>query len=631
MEDDSHANPEFYSAYRLENLPLLPRGVATRQFSSHNRAGRNQDNDAFLYTDEHGDSVIFDAAGPGCVRSMWSTNIPEQQVLRFYFDDETAPRYEIPARQFYAGMHPAFPAPLNSYEKVGYYGDLPLAGNSFTPIPFARSLRISVRGERCFHHILYDQYPYGTAVQTFNEQEDRSVLLAAFSGGAPAFDPSGLEEVVIAYPDIAPGEELILLDRAEEAGVIRRVVIEADGSEELINQVFLQMRWDDSRPLHVNCPIGHFFATPLRADTVHALPVQAQKDETGRVILTSWFPMPYWQSAWMQLTNRSGHRLGPVKVTLHIDRMAYPRERSGYFCAHYREGQTDYARDWLFFSGPGTGWFVGVVQTMLGEHYCEGDEHFSLDRACSPQINGTGSEDYYLACFWPNRHFSMPFAGCVGDAFQEGGGWFQGAYRHPGRYYRFHLEAPIPFYSHADLRIQHGGESHIRSRYSSLAFLYLSPAPVHRQTDFLKVGNAYSEAMHAYHAGRSSQPVFLEARCEGDQLHFRQRDSGRTHAGGDICFTAAVDPANQGVRLRRRLDQAVGRQRAQVFVDGEYAGTWYHADQNPHLRWFDADFDIHPMFTRGKETIQIRLALGENEDSRFTDFHYEIYSVIPQQ
>ena len=90
------------------------------------------------------------------------------------------------------------------------------------------------------------------------------------------------------------------------------------------------------------------------------------------------------------------------------------------------------------------------------------------------QIHGTGSADYF-ACFWPNRDFSLPFAGCVGNAFKEGGGYFRGAYRYPGRYYRFHLDAPIPFYSHAHLRIQHGGESHIRSQYSSLAFLYVSP------------------------------------------------------------------------------------------------------------------------------------------------------------
>ena len=608
----------------LTNLPLLPRRVSVRQFSSHNKAGMNLDHDGFLYSDDQGDSVIFDAAGPGCVRSMWSTNIPEDQALLFYFDDEPTPRYHILARQFYAGEHPAFPGPLNSYQKVGYYGDLPFAGNSFTPIPFAKSLKIAVRGERCFHHILYEQYPYGVPVETFHGQEDHLDLITAFTSGGQAFCPSELENVVTHCPNVEPGAEITLLDQVG-GGTVRRIVIEADGSDAFIGSVMLQIRWDDSRLLQVHCPIGHFFATPLKADTVRALPVQAQKLEDGRVVLTSWFPMPYWKSAQIRLVNQSGCRLGPLRAEVGIENTIYPQEQAGYFCTHYREGLTEYGRDWLFFSGPGTGWFIGVVQTMLGGHYCEGDEHFTLDHACSPQINGTGSEDYYLACFWPNRHFSLPFSGSVGDVFQEGGGWFGGAYRYPGRYYRFHLEAPVPFYSHADLRIQHGAESNIRSRYSSLAFLYLSPTPAQHRTDFLKVSNAHSEAMHQYTSDCPGECITLESSCEGDQLYFFHSDSGRMHSQGEIAFTLSIDPDNKGVRIRRRLDQAIGRQRAKVFIDDHYAGIWYHADENPYLRWFDSDFDIHPDLTRGKECIRVRLVLGES--GKFTAFHYEAYSI----
>lgn len=488
-------------------------------------------------------------------------------------------------------------------------------------------MKIAVRGDRCFHHILYEQYPYGTPISTFTGQEDCQLLVDAFisAGQGPALPQ--LEQYVTSQAHIAPGEEIVCLDQAV-GGTIRRIVIEADGSDEFIKGVMLQIRWDDARLIQVNCPVGHFFATPLQAEDVCSLPVRSQKLENGRILLTSWFPMPYWKSAHVKLVNRSGQNLGPVRVELGIDKTLYPQERSGYFCTHYREGKTDYGRDWLFYSGPGTGWFVGVVQTMLGEHYCEGDEHFSLDHACSPQINGTGSEDYYLVCFWPNRHITRPFYGCVSDAFVEGGGWFQGAYRYPGRYYRFHLEAPIPFYLHADLRIQHGRESNIHSQYSSLAYLYQSPRPAHHKTDFLKVGNAQSEEMHQYNEDRPSTLIELEERCEGDELHFYQRDRGRLHTGGEISFTLAIDPKNEGVRIRRRLDQAVGRQRADVYIDGEFAGTWYHADQNPYLRWFDSDFDVHPRHTRGKPMIQVRLDLSSAATGQFTDFSYEAYSVL---
>lgn len=83
------------------------------------------------------------------------------------------------------------------------------------------------------------------------------------------------------------------------------------------------------------------------------------------------------------------------------------------------------------------------------------------------------------------------------------------------------------------------------------------------------------------------------------------------------------------MRIRRRLDQAIGRQHAEVYVDGEYAGTWYHADSNPHLRWFDSDFDIHPKFTHGKRNLNMKL-LPKVDDVRgkFTDFNYKIYCLI---
>ena len=93
----------------LDQLPLLPRHVSVHQFSSHNKQGINGDAGWFLYKDEHGDSVVFDAMGPGCLRSFWQTWIQKDQILKFYFDDEPQPRYTIPALDLYRGKHRCFP------------------------------------------------------------------------------------------------------------------------------------------------------------------------------------------------------------------------------------------------------------------------------------------------------------------------------------------------------------------------------------------------------------------------------------------------------------------------------------------------------------------------------------------
>jgi hypothetical protein len=88
----------------------------------------------------------------------------------------------------------------------------------------------------------------------------------------------------------------------------------------------------------------------------------------------------------------------------------------------------------------------------------------------------------------------------------------------------------------------------------------------------------------------------------------------------------AIDPANKGVQLRRRLDQGSPRQTADVYVDGSYAGRWYHGLVNEHLHWFDSDIDIHPKHSRGKEALKLRLVVDATGGrGAFTDFNCHVY------
>ena len=83
------------------------------------------------------------------------------------------------------------------------------------------------------------------------------------------------------------------------------------------------------------------------------------------------------------------------------------------------------------------------------------------------------------------------------------------------------------------------------------------------------------------------------------------------------------------MRLRRRIDQKIPRQKANVYIDEKYAGCWYSGYENEHLRWFDLDFDIHSDYTAGKNSMDVRLEIESNERSiAFTDFKYEIYCFL---
>lgn len=609
----------------LRDLCEVPAGRTVHQFSSHNREGRNGDDGWCLYHDETGRAVIFDAVGPGCVRSVWATDVRDDSVLHFLFDGEAEPRYSIPQRAFFEGKHELFPPPLASYDLRGYYGDRPYAGNCFVPIPFAKALRIAVSGELHFYHVIWESYPHGTRVETFTGKEDRSFVLDAFARVMPE-DVLGFPRAGSTLDALRPREDAPFLSE-EGPGCLRELVVEGPATETFVRDVWIRLVFDGHERADVHAPLGYFFGSAVRPNEMRSLPLDVDLLEEERVRLTCRFPMPFATRAEVHLLNRSAEEVGPVEVRAARGPLDVAPESIATFTTLFREGWTTYGRDWLLQETPGTGWYVGTVQTMLGEHYCEGDEHFALDGAISPQLNGTGTEDYYLGCFWPNREYDSPFACCVGDVLEEAGD-FTGSYERRACYSRYHLEAPIPFYSHLDAFIQHGGFDTIRSSYGSLSFCYLRQRPVLFETDLVDVGNEASEAQHEYAATAGVPTGWIVARGEGRDHLVEHRGRGRVHEeeGAEITFTVAIDPENRGVRLRRRLDQGSPRQTAEVWLDGELVGTWYHADHNATLRWFDSDFDLHPCYTSGKSTLAVELVVRrEGGRGAFTDYEYRVF------
>lgn len=609
----------------LDRLPLLPRNVSVHQISSHNKKGINGDAGWFLYKDEHGDAVVFDAAGPGCLRSFWETCINAEQILKFYFDGESKPRFVLPAIELFQGKHPLFPTPLVSYDKLGYYGEDPRAGNCFLPIPFAKSLKISVQGNVAFHHFIYERYPHGTPAVTFTGNEDRTYLLQAFTQQGEELQPPVKADTIRAAADLNPGDRLDIFN-VEKPGTVVCVAIEGDATEAFLQGTEIEMQWDESSRPNVLTPVGMFFGIGSQVADVRALPIRVEKLPGGRVRLTSRFRMPFWRKGRIALINRSDKPAGQTTAEVMLAPQRYTEKETGYFHALYRDGRTDMGRDWLFCDAAGTGWFVGAVQTMQGSHYCEGNERFTLDGAGAPQISGTGTEDYYLACLWPTPVFNRPFVGCTSDIVESVLGSTSFKFKpYPACYYRFHLDAPIPFYLSLDARIQHGGRSDVVSRYRSLGYYYLRRRPRLRLTDFIDVANPANEQAHDYRASNSQLTGELESAYEGGDDETLVRDAGRSHTGGEIKFSIAVDPRNDGVRLRRRLDQSSPRQAAEVFVDGHPAGTWYHSDHNEFLRWFDSEFDLPASLTRGKSTLNIRLEAKRGDGyGNYTDFRYEV-------
>jgi hypothetical protein len=606
----------------IYNLPVLPRRMLVKENSSHNRGGVNNDSGNFQYVDENGESVLFDAYGPGCVCSIFTTNIINDTAIKLYFDGAEEPAYSMPIREFFSGKHPDFPSPMVSCEVLGFnIGEDSLAGNCLLPIPFDKSLKITVVGDTdIFYHILWEQYPHGEGPDAKGIERRVSASRALWNHPYEWKCDGDTREVCL---EIAPGEKAAAYE-CEGSACIRSFAVEGGCVESLLRDVFVCMRWDGNTYDSVRAPLGHFFAVPEGPVQMDTPLVTVERPDEFTVRLVSRWPMPFWEKASITLVN-AGKFIIKANVRTEVAEQAYSREECGYFTAHYRCGETEYGKDWTLARFDGWGKYAGTVQTMLGGHYCEGDEHFYIDGACAPQINGTGTEDYYLFCFWPNPLRFTPYNGSTADVHRKGGGVCENSYLYPTAYYRFHLDGPIAFYSGIDARIQHGGMSNIRSQYTSLSFLYLKKTPALALSDCIRPGSEASRQAHGYGAGGMKASV-VESSFIGNNIDVRQRLTGLEMPGGEIRFEIALDPGNDGVLLRRRIDQKHARQKAAVYVDGEYAGVWYDANLNDTHRWHDSDFLVPQALCAGKDRLGVLLRIEPCGGCRFTDYGIEAYS-----
>jgi hypothetical protein len=173
--------------------------------------------------------------------------------------------------------------------------------------------------------------------------------------------------------------------------------------------------------------------------------------------------------------------------------------------------------------------------------------------------------------------------------------------------YRLQIGDAVSYTSGLRLGIEHGPQNDVPVRESSTAFLYTRPEVASRSTDALTVGDAAARSAHGYTESGTASQYPLSAVYEGDDDRDNVTAAVRA-TGGPVTFRMAVDPANQGVWLRRTSDQASAYQSAAVTVDGAAAGSWTQPLGNASQRWLDDEFPLPPALTAGKSSITVRLA-----------------------
>lgn len=399
-------------------------------------------------------------------------------------------------------------------------------------------------------------------------------------------------------------------------------------SDAILQGTRLQVTVDSQ--LTVDAPLGEFFGSGLGGYQVNALMSSVDpKTQT----LTAWWPMPYRAKATVRLVNTSkvaiaGATAGTTAATdtSWAARLS-PNGDAGYFRATANNENTAPGVDYNFLQAQGRGKFVGVSHTMQGvsyRGYLEGDERVYVDGASTPQIHGTGTEDFYEGGWYFNRDvFSDPFNG---ESGHEPGTAGCPSDKDCTSTYREMISDAVPFSSSLTFGIEHGGVDDEQANYASTAFWYGNSGDAQSWTDQLNLGDQKSESAHGYHYTGSASTV--SSTFEGDDGAPAPSSHAVDATTKPVSFRLNIDPRNHGVVLRRDSDQQNPYQQADVTVDGQKAGTWLEPLGNSDHRWLDDEYTLPAALTAYKSHLTVTLTPAAGSPA-WTAASYSALSDVP--
>lgn len=636
---------------RFDRLPELLEGTRAMQVSSHDRLGGNGGDGYYathpcLYTEESGEKVLFDEQAPGCLYRVWmtftDTTMPTNHV-KFYFDGETVPRVDLTVDELFCGTNAPFLAPLVGDAEAscrGYY--------CYVPFEYEESLKVTIdwvptgKGyapSPFYYNMTFHRFDSADGVHTWDGSEDvvPAVEMLSQRGRDPKSTKDNIR--VSAITNAAVGAVVKLLDLTGSGSVQSIRFDPSPSTVSVLQNCRLLMNWDDG-PCEVDVPLGRFFGSGTNEMEVSSLPLGMSTNGN----YTCFFPMPFWESAQICISNGAGESVR-IPYEIQYSTNEYDRLRCGYFHAVQTvHSVTNDGRDVQFLNTSGRGHFVGLSLFVVGASnrnaldYLEGDERIYFDGSLSPAIYGTGTEDYFnCAWYFANAPCFLPYHGC---ALQERNVVKKDDGTYPlnaTQAYRFHLTDVLPFYSEFKFGMEHGRANEISGVYASVAYFYKQPAEGWTQTSSFDVVDGSSVSYQAEGASSVSNSWCFE----GDD------DQGFVSAEG-VSFSGTSEfhvpvSTNAGVILRRLTDRGPGRQKASVYVDGIFAGTWYDADCNfltarkwntdiyedVKQRWNEAEFLLPRGLTAGKTNLLIRIERDADGANEWNEYRYEVYCLAP--
>jgi hypothetical protein len=237
--------------------------------------------------------------------------------------------------------------------------------------------------------------------------------------------------------------------------------------------------------------------------------------------------------------------------------------------------------------------------------FLEGNNRTYVDELKSPQINGTGTEDFFHGgWYFIDGPFTNPL---TGEASDENATGDRAASTDCTAAYRLMPADAVPFDSQITAGIQHGATDNVAATYSSTAFWYGQANAIEETTDTLLVGNTASESAHGYTSANPGAITTLTADYEGNDGTPVELTKTTRATTASVSFNLTVAAANSGVDLVRTSDQGSGYQIAEVYVNGTDAGQWMEPLGNTYHRWLDDTFQLPASLTARKSSLAITI------------------------
>ena len=650
----------------LELLPFwLPDGTLTKQFITYDQTGDNGDGGlsrARRYVDANGETVIFDEYGPGCLYRQ-QMNIWQQQPgidpsvirIKYYFDDDPTPRVNLTINEFW-GYHQVYTAPFT--QPLTYFDDLPKnpdhpnafdrMGVCYYPFPFKKRLKVTLAGPSDklqnfgWYQYTYLKYATGTDVETWTGTGVDSPTVRNQWNNL-GIDPKSTTGNVFTTKTVAipRGGTANVLSLSGQASIASINLDLSPYSADTFYNTYIKIYWDGSATPAVDLPLGYFFGAGGKNDPYNS----EIWNITYKSLLMgysnvnhnfyNYWPMPFWSSARIDIVNSSNTDISSLKFDVNYkpaSAYSYASDKAGYFSARRTESYGN--QNGLYFvkafedAGRGK---VAALSIFYTNWSCDGDEFSYIDDSKTPQMHGDGSEDDHNM-------------GWGGDKYQKAlwGSWARyGDHGGIQRDLRIYYNENYIYNRGISMKYEMSNLGYNPSSYSdSTVFYYKDPRGSNLGlTDELDVGNATSEAAHNYTINGQTWSGSYASSYDGFERNHSYNsatDDGRANKGYSQ-FQVNIDPANNGVKLRKRVDRYGNAiQKADVDVDGVKVieSPWYLCDlpnAPTDQRWYDSDFEIPAGYTAGKSRITVKIVYLDATDQTngINEFYYWAYSYKP--